>query len=310
MNPILVVLAAGMGSRYGGLKQLDPVGPGGETILDYSVFDAVRCGFRRVVFVIRRDFEGEFRERVGRRFEDRLDVDYAFQSLNDLPEGWRVPEGREKPWGTGHAVLAARDAVDAPFLAINADDFYGHPAIAAVGGFLTRISSSRNEFRAPQKASPERSHFCLAGYRLETTLSEHGSVSRGVCAVAGDGRLQGIREHTQIRRTASGIEDEVSGVHFSGGERVSMNCWGFTPDIFEMLQDGFRAFLEASAESPKSEYYIPSAVEAFMDAGRADVELLPVESPWFGVTYREDRPSVVESLRQLVEQGIYPASLR
>jgi dTDP-glucose pyrophosphorylase len=297
MNPTLVVLAAGMGSRYGGLKQLDPVGPGGETILDYSVFDAVRCGFGRVVFVIRRDFEGEFRERVGRRFEGRLDVDYAFQSLNDLPDGWLVPEGREKPWGTGHAVLAARDVVDEPFLAINADDFYGHPAIAAVGHFL-------------KKAPPEHPRFCLAGYRLETTLSEHGSVSRGVCSVATDGRLQGIREHTRIQRAGSVIKDESSETLFSGSERVSMNCWGFTPDIFEMLTVGFRAFLETSAESPKSEYYIPSAVEAFMHAGQADVELLPVESPWFGVTYREDRPSVVESLRKFVEQGIYPAALR
>lgn len=296
MNPTLVVLAAGMGSRYGGLKQLDPVGPGGETILDYSVFDAVRCGFGRVVFVIRRDFEGEFRERVGRRFEGRLDVDYAFQSLNDLPEGWLAPEGREKPWGTGHAVLAARDVVDEPFLAINADDFYGHPAIAAVGDFL-------------KKAPAGRPRFSLAGYRLETTLSEHGSVSRGVCSVAADGRLQGIREHTRIQRTGSIIKDEASGTIFSGSERVSMNCWGFAPEIFEMLAGGFRAFLETSAESPKSEYYIPSAVEAFMDAGQADVELLPVESPWFGVTYREDRPTVVESLGRLVEQGAYPAAL-
>ena len=296
MDMTLLVLAAGMGSRYGGLKQMDGLGPGGETLLDYSVHDAALCGFNRVVFVIRRDFEEDFRDRVGRRYEDRLDVGYAFQQLNDLPEGFPVPEGRSKPWGTGHAILAARDAVDSPFVAINADDFYGRDAFAAVGGFL----------KAHSQNGP---CFCMGGYRLDATLSEHGSVSRGVCESDAEGFLKSVREHTQIQRTARGIEDLAEGVVFSGAERVSMNCWGFTPAVFPLLEAGFEEFLKARGMEEKSEFYIPNAVADMISCGTATVQLVPVESQWFGVTYREDRPLVAEALAQLTAKGVYPSPL-
>jgi hypothetical protein len=246
-----------------------------------------------VVFVIRRDFEVEFRERVGRRFEDRIDVGYAFQQLNDLPEGFSVPEGRVKPWGTGHAVWCAREAVDTPFLAINADDFYGRPAIAAVGEYLGGLDE--NSMR-----------FCMAGFRLESTLSENGSVSRGVCRTDADGLLVSVREHTKLARVGERIVDAADGSEFQGSERVSMNCWGFTPAVFPLLEAGLHRFLEAHAGEEKSEFYIPSAVAEMIDAGSATVRVLPVESPWFGVTYREDRPFVAESLAKLAASGEYP----
>ena len=283
-----------MGSRYGGLKQMDPVGPLGETLLDYSVFDAIRSGFQRVVFVIRRDFEEEFRENVGRRFEERIDVDYVFQQLNDLPDGFSVPEGRAKPWGTGHAIWCARTAVDSPFLAINADDFYGRRAIADVGSFLA--------------SQPLGSTcYCMAGYRLDTTLSENGPVSRGVCELQPDGLLSGIREITKIERGSNGIVSD--GDRFLGSERVSLNCWGFTPAIFPGLEALFSKFLSEHAEKEKAEFYIPDAVFGLVEAGHATVRVLPVESRWFGVTYREDRPSVVDALARLAAGGEYPVPL-
>ena len=296
MNMTLLVLAAGLGSRYGGLKQMDGVGPCGESLLDYSVYDAALSGFDRVVFVIRRDFEEEFKDRVGRRYEDRMDVGYAYQQLNDLPEGFSVPEGRTKPWGTGHAILAARDEVDSSFVAINADDFYGRDAFAAVAGFL--------------KAHEETgTRFCMGAYRLDATLSEHGSVSRGVCQADAEGLLETVREHTQIQRTAQGITDLAEGAGFTGAERVSMNCWGFTPEVFPRLEAGFKDFLEARGGEEKSEFYIPSAVGEMISGGAATVHLVPVESQWFGVTYREDRPLVAAALADLTEKGVYPSPL-
>lgn len=296
MNTTLVVLAAGMGSRYGGLKQMDGVGPSGETLLDYSVFDALRAGFSRVVFVIRRDFEEAFRERIGRRFEDHIDVGYAFQQLNDLPGDFSVPEGRTKPWGTGHAVWCAREAVDTPFLAINADDFYGRPAVAATGEYLGALEENSTRF-------------CMAGFRLESTLSENGSVSRGVCRTDAEGLLLSVREHTKLERVEGRIIDAADGSEFQGTERVSMNCWGFTPAVFPLLEKGLKRFLEAHSAEEKSEFYIPSAVAEMIDARDATVRVLPVESPWFGVTYREDRPVVAESLARLSASGEYPSPL-
>jgi len=294
MDTTLLVLAAGMGSRYGGLKQMDPVGPSGETILGYSVFDALRSGFSRVVFVIRRDFEEEFREKVGRQFEDRVDVGYVFQQLNDLPEGFSVPQERSKPWGTGHAIWCARTAVDSPFLAINADDFYGRGAIAAVGLFLGA-------------QPPDATSYCMAGYRLDTTLSPNGPVSRGVCEVGDDGFLAGIRECTKISAGPAGISGEEGAL--SGAERVSLNCWGFTPAVFPALEVLFAKFLCLRGGEEASEFYIPDAVFGMIRGGQATVRVLPVESRWFGVTYREDRPSVVEALAGLAAAGEYPSPL-
>lgn len=296
METTLLVLAAGMGSRYGGLKQVDPVGPAGETILDYSVFDAIRAGFGRVVFVIRRDFEEEFREKIGGRFEDQIDVGYVFQQINDLPGGFSVPEGRVKPWGTAHAIWCAREAVDGPFLAINADDFYGRQAIAGMGDVLAKTASDSTEF-------------CMAGYPLDSTLSANGPVSRGVCSVAESSLLTGIREYTQIRRGPDGIFNEPDGKEFSGRENVSLNCWGFSPAVFTGLEDQFVGFLKARRNEEKSEFYIPSAVAALIGSGFATVRVLPVESRWFGVTYREDRPVVVQALAGLAAEGIYPSPL-
>jgi NDP-sugar pyrophosphorylase family protein len=296
MDTTLLVLAAGMGSRYGGLKQMDGVGPSGETLLDYSVHDALLSGFGRVVFVIRRDFADAFRDRVGRRFEDRMDVGYVFQDVNDLPCGWRVPPGRERPWGTGHAIWAARTAVDTPFVAINADDFYGRDAFAATGDFL-------------RARGGEGTEFCMAGYRLESTLSEHGSVSRGVCKTDAAGFLETVTEHTLIQRTPEALKDLADGTFFTGAERVSMNCWGFTPAVFPLLEDGLLRFLENRGLEEKSEFYIPSAVAEMIGTGAASVRLLPVESQWFGVTYREDRPLVAEALAALVAKGEYATPL-
>ncbi len=296
METTLLVLAAGMGSRYGGLKQMDPVGPSGETLLDYSVYDALRAGFNRVVFVIRRDFEEDFREKVGGRFEDRVDVGYVFQQLNDLPGGFSVPDGRTKPWGTGHAIWCARSAVDSPFLAINADDFYGAGAITGAGNFLS-------------EKSPDSTGFCMAGYRLATTLSPSGHVSRGICEVSPQGRLVHIREFTRIEGTPLEIVNQEDGTRFTGNELVSMNCWGFTPAVFPDLEELFSTFLVKHGEGEKSEFYIPAAVADMIHADRATVDVLPVESQWFGVTYREDRPTVVSALSQLVATGGYPSPL-
>ncbi len=285
-----------MGSRYGGLKQMDPVGPSGETLLDYSVFDALRSGFSRVVFVIRREFEEEFREKIGSRFEDRVDVGYIFQQLNDLPDGFSVPEGRVKPWGTGHAVWCARSAVDSSFLAINADDFYGSGAVAGVGEFLS--------------AQPlESTSYCMAGYRLASTLSPSGHVSRGVCNVSEEGELVHIREFTRIERTPLEIVNQEDGTRFTGEERVSMNCWGFTPAVFAGLEDLFADFLAKHGTAEKSEFYISAAIADLIHAGKAGVQVLPVGSQWFGVTYREDRPVVVAALSGLVAAGEYPSPL-
>lgn len=291
--PTLLVLAAGMGSRYGGLKQLDPVGPGGETLLDYSVHDAIRAGFDRVVFLIRRDIEKEFRAMIGARYEGKISVGYAFQQLDDLPPGFAPPAGRTKPWGTAHAVWCARDAMTTPFAAINADDFYGADSFRQLGGFLANVDT---------RARP--ASFAMAGYRLDKTLSEHGTVARGICAIGDGGLLRGVEEFTDISRRADGTI--ASGDRtFAPDTPVSMNFWGFSPQVFPLLENVLREFLTQHAASEKAECYIPSAVADMIAAGAATVRVLPTGADWFGVTYREDRPRVVESIAKLVAAGSY-----
>lgn len=297
MKPTLVVLAAGMGSRYGGLKQVDPVGPSGEAILDYSVFDAVRGGFGKVVFVIRHDIEAEFKEKVGSKYVGMVPVDYCHQDINDLPEPYRVPEGRTKPWGTAHATRAARSVVREPFAVINADDFYGRDAFAKLADYLS-------------KAEPMK--FAMVGYRLDLTLSENGSVARGICSVGADGALKGVTEMTKLVRvgeTAENREDEANPVKVPLDARVSMNLWGFTPELFDALEARFPDWLAKNGSLPKSEWYIPFVVDELIHEGKATCCVLPTDSRWFGVTYREDKPLVVEAIRKLVDAGEYPANL-
>lgn len=291
--PTLLVLAAGMGSRYGGLKQLDPVGPGGETLLDYSVRDAMRAGFDRVVFLIRRDIEKDFRARIGARYEGRISVDYAFQQLDELPGGLVPSSGRTKPWGTAHAIWCARQAIGTPFAAINADDFYGAESFHLLGDFLRTADSAANP-----------AQFAMAAYRLDQTLSEHGTVARGICQVGTGGLLLGVEEITDLARRADGAV--ASGDRtFADHTPVSMNFWGFTPQIFPLLERSLRDFLAAQSGSEKAECYIPSAVAEMIASGAATVRVLPTSSAWFGVTYREDRPRVVESIAKLVASGAY-----
>jgi len=302
MSPTLLVLAAGMGSRYGGLKQIDPMGPHGETVLDYSVFDALRAGFGKVVFVIREEFAAAFREGVGARFGERVEVDYAFQRLDDLPAGFAVPPGREKPWGTCHAVRAARDAIDGPFAVINADDFYGADAYRTIARWF-----------AGPPAADGRDHYALVGYPLRNTLSEHGSVNRGICERDPDAMLRGVEEIVSIARADDGA---IRGRSVSGEAReldpdapASMNFWGFTPGFFTRLEDEFVEFLKARGGEPKSEFYIPSAVDSLIAKDRADCRVLDTSARWFGVTYPEDKPRVVESIARLIAAGDYPERL-
>jgi hypothetical protein len=297
--PTLLVLAAGMGSRYGGLKQIDPVGPGGETILDYAVFDALRAGFGRVVFVIRRDFEEAFRTQVAAKYAGRIQVDTVFQALDALPAGATVPAGREKPWGTGHAVWCARDAIREPFAVIGADDFFGRDAFVQLAAFLN--SASR---LSPAGAGAAPAAFAMVGYRLANTLSENGAVARGVCTTGADGQLQTVVENTGIRR-----EDVGPGRKFSGSEIVSMNCWAFTPAFFPALDRQWRDFIATRGTELKSEFYLPEAVSQQIAAGTATVEVRPTNAEWFGVTYREDKPRVQAALAALAARGDYPVPL-
>ena len=300
MKPTLVVLAAGMGSRYGGLKQVDPVGPGGEAILDYSVFDAVRAGFGKVVFIIRHDFEAEFKEKVGKKYEGLIPVDYCYQDINDLPAPYKVPEGRTKPWGTGHATRAARGVVKEPFAVINADDFYGRDAFEQLAKFLSNATDGATL------------GFAMVGYKLELTLSENGSVARGICDVAADGTLRGVTEMTKLVRAgdvAENREDPAAPVKVPLDARVSMNLWGFTPGLFTELEARFPKWLAENGAKEKSEWYIPFVVDELIKEGRATCRVLPTESSWFGVTYREDKPFVMAEIKKLVDAGEYPVNL-
>jgi UTP-glucose-1-phosphate uridylyltransferase len=300
MKPTLLILAAGMGSRYGGLKQLDAMGPSGEVVLDYSVFDAIRAGFGKVVFVIRRDFEEQFRTQIGSKFGDRIEVDYAFQDITDLPAGFSLPEGRTKPWGTAHAVLAAEKVVHEPFLMINADDFYGRDAFAKIAADLTT-----------PRPDDGKSHYSMVGYYLRNTLSDHGSVARGVCTRDASGRLSSVTEMTKIFKTASGAENRETdpALPLTGSEVVSMNFFGFTPDIFPHLRAAFTEFLKVNGTDLKAECYVPKEVDALIQSGKADVTVLESNDSWFGVTYPEDKADVVASIQALVAAGAYPQSL-
>ncbi len=285
MDLTLVVLAAGMGSRYGGLKQLDPVGPSGEIILDYSVRDALLAGFTKVVFVIRREMLEQFRDSVGVRYEGTIPVGYAFQELEPLPGGRVSPVGRTKPWGTGHAVLSAKPVVRGPFAVINADDYYGPGGFVKLALFLQ---------------ASEQGQYAMVGYRLDKTLSDHGSVSRGICQSDRGGYLVDITERTAIvRRDGSIIAEGTTPVSLSGDEPTSMNFWGFTSDLFSRLERLFEEFLEERGEDSKAEFYLPAAVSDLIASGEVTVKLLQTNDPWYGLTYPEDRPLVVEALAGL-----------
>jgi NDP-sugar pyrophosphorylase family protein len=298
MKPTLLILAAGMGSRFGGLKQVEPVGPNGEAIIDYSIYDAIRAGFGKVVFVIRENFADAFREIFDPKLQGKIDVEYVFQELDNLPEGFTLPAGREKPWGTAHAILVARNAVHEPFCALNADDFYGYNAYKAMADFL--------------KSSSDPYEYSMVGYKLSNTLSDFGSVSRGICEVNENDQLQKIVETVKILKKDNRIislEPDGSETLLSGDESASMNMWGFKPTVFDVLEEKFSAFLKNHIDEPKSEMYIPSAVYDMISDGIATVKVLKADSPWFGVTYREDKPIVVEKLKKLTEGGAYPGKL-
>ena len=294
--PTLLVMAAGMGSRYGGLKQIDPVGPAGETIIDYSIYDAMRAGFGKLVFVIRKDIEEPFKETVGARFEKRIPVEYVFQELDKLPEGFTLPEGRTKPWGTTQAVLMAEDVIKEPFAVINADDFYGAESYRVLAEHLKSGAQD----------------YSMVGFILRNTLSDFGSVARGVCRVSSDNYLQRIEELTNIERDGNGAKNTAADgtvTKLSGDEPVSMNYWGFTPQIFPQIREVFKRFLEKNGKEMKAESYIPMAVGELVSDGEAKVKVLQSRDPWFGVTYREDRPFVVEGIRALIARGEYPQKL-
>lgn len=292
----LVILAAGMGSRYGGLKQIDPITKEGEFIIDFSVYDAIQAGFDKVVFVIKRENLELFRETIGTRFEKRIKVEYAFQELSDIPKSYSVPEGRVKPWGTAHALLAARNLVTDPFMVINSDDFYGRSA-------YRMLSEHFNENGAG---------YAMVGYILENTLTENGTVSRGICSVDGQGMLLSVEERTEICREGekAAYKGESDTAYMPLRSVASMNCWGFTPDIFDKLWQGFDAFLaEKHADELKCEYYLPFAVCDMLNKGECSVRVYSSEDSWYGVTYKEDKPFVVESIAALKDKRVYPEKL-
>ena len=298
MKPTLLILAAGMGSRFGGLKQVEPVGPNGETILEYSIFDAIRAGFRKVVFVIRESFADDFKVRFEPKLSGKIEIEYVFQEIDKLPIGFINPEGREKPWGTGHAVLMAKDAINEPFAAINADDFYGAKAYQVIADYLQKLTD-------PAK-------YAMVGYQLNNTLSEFGSVSRGICVTNPDRQLTKITETHKIRQENQKIlcESETGEtVELTGKEAVSMNFWGFHPSLFQNIENQFIEFLKNNIHQPKSEFYIPFLVFEMILRGQASVEVLSAESPWFGVTYQEDKPYVIEQIQKLTDLGVYPSKL-
>ena len=305
MKPTLLVLAAGMGSRYGGLKQMDPMGPNGETVLDYSVYDAIRAGFSRVIFIIRKDFADTFKENVGDKFTDKITVEYCYQDLNDLPEGFSLPEGRVKPWGTTHAILAARNLLrDCDFAVINADDFYGSDSFLRLATHFKESSASESDANID--------HYSMIGYKITNTLSDHGDVNRGICS-GSDGFLKDVEEHTEILLEDDGVcrGNNLAGerVEVSTSSIVSMNFWGFNTSVIAQLQSHFVEFLKEHGSEMKSECYIPTVIDELIRDGKADCSLLETSSSWFGVTYPQDKDACVKSIQHLVEKGEYPNSL-
>lgn len=296
MEKTLVIMAAGMGSRYGGLKQLDIIGPSGETIMDYSVHDALRAGFSKVVFILRKEIEQEFQDKVVSRFSHAVDVRCVLQSLDDLPEGFSVPEGRTKPWGTGHAMLSARKEVKEPFLIINADDFYGADSFRQAASYLDRIS-------------PDELLGALVGFSLKNTLSENGSVARGICQADGKGLLLDVEEVLEIQRKADGFISAKNRAALSPEDLVSMNMWAFSPGIFSYTEECFYNFLKAKGQEEKSEFFIPLVVNSMIHEKGAPVTVLETSARWFGVTYKEDKPAVMDALKKLIDEKVYPESL-
>ena len=299
-KPVLVILAAGMGSRYGGLKQMDPVGGHGQVILDYSIYDARLAGFETVVFVIKDEIEADFKERVGSRIEGSMDVRYAFQRMDELPEGYSIPEGRVKPWGTAQAALAARPFIDGPFAIINADDYYGRSAFQVIYDYLS--------------GSPGQDEYAMVAYRLENTVTDHGHVARGVCQVGADGLLTGIVERTRIEKGPPPRFTEDGGrtwTQLPGDTMVSMNFWGFTPSLLDQARARFPDFLdEALASNPlKAEYLLPTLVGRLIQQGRATVRALSSRDKWYGVTYQEDKPTVTAAIARMTAEGLYPQNL-
>lgn len=302
-KPVLLIMAAGMGSRYGGLKQMDPVGPDGELIIDFSLYDAWKAGFEKVVFVIKREMEEDFRALMDKKAANQLEIEYVFQELTDIPEGFAVPADRVKPWGTGHAVLAGRRTIDGPFAVINADDFYGRQAFQHIYDFLS-VAEDGEKYR-----------FCMVGYQIENTLTENGTVARGVCSVDEKGMLQNIVERTKIQRNGGVIqftEDEgVTWTDLAEGTIVSMNLWGFTHSMMVELEKEFPSFLENALKNnpQKGEYFLPFVADDLIREGKATVNVLKSTDKWHGVTYREDRENVVKALKEMKENGVYPQNL-
>ncbi len=299
MKPTLFILAAGMGSRYGGLKQLDGLGPNGETIMDYSVFDAMRAGFGKVVFVIRKDFEDDFRRVVLSKYADHVPCEVCFQGIDCLPEGFTRNPERTKPWGTNHAVLMAKDLIHEPFMVINADDFYGKESFEVMAKFLLSVNGKEGEY-------------CMAGYRVGNTLSEHGTVSRGVCATDKLGFLTDVVERTAIESKNGHIvfpDENGNEVEIPFDTSVSMNMWGFTPEYFKYTEEAFKEFLKVNGQELKTEFYIPTLVNDLIKAGKATCQVLDTPAKWFGVTYADDRQMVVDKIQALVDAGVYPNKL-
>ena len=298
MKPTLFILAAGLGSRYGGLKQLDGLGPNGETIMDYSVFDAMRAGFGKVVFVIRKDFEEDFRKVVLSKYADHVPCEVCFQGIDNLPEGFTRNPERTKPWGTNHAVLMAKDLIKEPFMVINADDFYGKESFEVMAKFLLEVNGQEGKY-------------CMAGYRVGNTLSEHGTVSRGVCATDKMGFLTDVVERTAIENKNGHVvyQDNGVDVEIPFETPVSMNMWGFTPEYFTYAEEAFKAFLTENSQELKAEFYIPTLVNDMIKSGKATCQVLDTTAKWFGVTYADDRQMVVDKIQALVDAGVYPNKL-